>query len=394
MYISHVTGKIILFNFFLIGKNVKHIFLISAFVFSLSSLASENSVNINGFGTMSYVRSNSDILYNDGIENKNNYNYDTKAGVTLNKFFSNEWEFAMQFMAQPDERGSIQPKVNILQVVYRPSSELSFRIGRFRLPLWMISEYLDVGVLIPWIRPPDEVYSSLPIEELNGVNANYTFDVASSIFNLDVFTGAGAIVTNGGTAITGTLDNVLGTSLSVAYDFLTIRASYVQGTFSSSTLSKNYIPGGSGPCVGVPPSSSCEITTETDLNLGNSYFTSLGLKSEWRNTLFMGEYASWKTSSDLIKESQAFYVLGGYYFLRKKLLTHFTMSRSTKVESLLSVYQGRQKSLIYGANYSVNQNVMFKLDFREVSTQGMGLFAKDLKGDKVHIWGVGVDFVF
>jgi hypothetical protein len=378
------------------GNKVKHSLLLLISVLSITQVFGQsdlNKVNINGFGTLSYVRSDTEVPYNGSITNKNNFNYDTKAGVTLNKSFTSEWDFTLQFLAEVDERGDIQPNVDILQVVYRPISELSIRAGRFRLPLWMISEYLDVGVLIPWIRPPDEVYSSLPIDELNGLNATYNFDLSNIIFDIDVYTGTGSITTEGDSAITGELNNVIGMAVSANYEFLTFRGSYSQGSFTSHTLTNTYISPNGVTCpnqTGI----TCELTTKSELNLGNAHFTSLGLKSEWGNTYFMGEYATWKTASDLIKESQAYYILGGYYFLDKRLLTHVTMSRSTKVESQLAIYQGRQKSYIFGVNYSANQNVMLKLDFRQVNPEGIGFFASDINKDKAHIWGAAVDFVF
>ncbi|WP_127714608.1 hypothetical protein [Halobacteriovorax sp. HLS] len=363
--------------------------LIITLVISFQSNAASimDGLNINGFGTFTYQRSDSEAIYYDSITNKNNFFLGTKAGISLNRSFSNEWDFTMMFLAKADRNGEITPHIDILQAAWKPNSNFVARVGRFRLPVWMISEYLEVGILIPWIRPPDEVYATIPLEEINGLNASYNFELSDLYFNIDAFTGVGALETSGDSKVQGTLDNVFGGVLSVNYDFLSLRGSYTQGDFASNIISTTLTPSGTA-------GSQVEVTVITEFNLGRTKMLSLGFKSEWENTYFLAEYAKWEASSNIVKENQGYYLLGGYYFLDKSLFTHFTYSRTTKVDSQLSFYQGRQESYIYGLNYSINQNLMTKLELRRVKPEGKAFFNKDLMGEDIHILGASIDFVF
>ena len=50
------------------------------------------------------------------------------------------------------------------------SEQISVRAGKIKFPTFLISDYYEVGYAYPWIRPPQEVYSSNPITTLNGVD--------------------------------------------------------------------------------------------------------------------------------------------------------------------------------------------------------------------------------
>ncbi|HAG95094.1 MAG: hypothetical protein CMK83_16370 [Pseudomonadales bacterium] len=52
---------------------------------------------------------------------------------------------------------------------YRLSAETVFNAGRFRLPLFYYSDFLDAAYAYHWIRPPVDVYS-IPASTLTGVN--------------------------------------------------------------------------------------------------------------------------------------------------------------------------------------------------------------------------------
>ncbi len=365
--------------------------LLSIF-FSVSAVAQFdfNKINVNGFGTFSFSRSTSDkeyVAYAGRVRDKNNFVSGSRAGITLNKSFDDHWDFTFQLLAKPNSDGEFNPQVDIFQMSWKPTSEHSLRVGRVRMPLWMISEYYEVGALIPWIRPPDEVYASLPIEELNGMNFTYKMENGDVSSEFDLYGGAGNMNTDGASSIRGELNNAIGTSLSLTYDFLSFRASYLQGTFSAKVFTDVL-------SASTTPGTSIVTNTRSDLNLGRTHFISIGTKSEFKNTLLMSEFANWKTSSNILKENQAYYILGGYYFLNKKLLVNFTYSQLTKVESSISFYSGRQKSKTIGVNYHVSSNLVLKVQDKIISADGVTFFSSNPGTKDVHIYEVAADFVF
>lgn len=349
-----------------------------------------NKININGFGTFSYSRSTSDkeyVAYAGRVKDKNNFIAGSRAGLTLNKRFDDHWDFTVQFLAKSNPNGELSPQIDLFQLTWNPISSISVRTGRVRMPLWMISEYYEVGVLIPWVRPPDEVYASLPIEELNGVSVHYRFEKGDLFSEIDLYGGVGYMNTDGASSIRGELNSAYGTSLSLGYDFLSLRASYLHGIFTANVFTDAISSSST-------PGTSIVTNTRTGLNLGSTHFISLGAKSEYKNTLIMTEYANWKSSSDLLKENQAYYILAGYYFLDKKLLLNFTHSELTKLQSSINFYSGTQKSKIIGLNYQINSNVILKLQDKIISPDGVTFFSSNPGTKDVNIYEVALDFVF
>ena len=46
------------------------------------------------------------------------------------------------------------------------------RVGRVGLPVFMISDYRNVGYANTMLRPPAEMYSQVPINSIDGVDAH------------------------------------------------------------------------------------------------------------------------------------------------------------------------------------------------------------------------------
>lgn len=365
---------------------------IFSFILSVTTFAQFdfNKININGFGTFSYSRSTSQtsyVAFAGRVKNENNFTAGSRAGLTLNKRFDAHWDFTLQFLAKPDVDGELSPRVDIFQVTWNPISDLSVRAGRVRLPLWMISEYYEVGALIPWIRPPDEVYASMPLEELNGISANYKLRYGEYSSEIDFYTGASNMITDGASSIRGKLNNAVGTSLFLGYKFLSLRASYLRGTFTAKVFT-DVISNSS------TPGTSIVTNTRTDLNIGSTDFISVGVKSEYKKSLIMSEYAKWESSSDILKENQAYYILGGYYFFNKKVLLNYTFSQLTKVESGIAFYSGRQKSKTLGLNYHINPNIVLKLQNKAITPDGVTFFSSNPGPQDVNIYEAAVDIVF
>jgi hypothetical protein len=49
----------------------------------------------------------------------------------------------------------------------------SVRLGRTVLPSFLYSDTREVGYSNPWVRPPIEAYSLVPIDHSDGVDASY-----------------------------------------------------------------------------------------------------------------------------------------------------------------------------------------------------------------------------
>jgi hypothetical protein len=78
-------------------------------------------------------------------------------------------------------------------VGWRPNNDWLLRAGRMRLPLYLNSEALDIGVAYDMARLPVEMYSVVPSNEFDGLSAAYTQAVpwmGGSEVSLDAYGGS------------------------------------------------------------------------------------------------------------------------------------------------------------------------------------------------------------
>ncbi|NNM51323.1 MAG: hypothetical protein HKM02_03750 [Pseudomonadales bacterium] len=57
---------------------------------------------------------------------------------------------------------------------FKPTSNVQLRMGRQRIPFYMLSEQLDVGMSYPWARPPVEMYAN-PVNTYDGISGKYSW---------------------------------------------------------------------------------------------------------------------------------------------------------------------------------------------------------------------------
>ena len=77
-------------------------------------------------------------------------------------------------------------------VGWRPANEWLLRAGRMRVPLYLQSESLDVGVAYDMARLPVEMYSIVPSNEFDGLSGAYTMPLAllgGSELSIDGYAG-------------------------------------------------------------------------------------------------------------------------------------------------------------------------------------------------------------
>ena len=72
-----------------------------------------------------------------------------------------------------DPNDKYKPSLEWANLSYKVSDALTVRAGRIVLPFLMNVEYRKVGFAQHWMRPPVEVYGSLPFASSDGVDASY-----------------------------------------------------------------------------------------------------------------------------------------------------------------------------------------------------------------------------
>ncbi len=138
-------------------------------------------------------------------------------------------DFTLQLRAGEDDKGHVEPTVGwaFLRQAWTPS--LSTRIGRMRVPFFMLSDSLQVNYSNPWVRPPVEVYGLNPFNDLDGADLLYRLDVWGAELEVRPYVGRGRVefAENG----SAQLSNAKGINLTFYFGPLSIHAGHGESRF-------------------------------------------------------------------------------------------------------------------------------------------------------------------
>lgn len=145
------------------------------------------AVNFRGFGSVGAVHSDygqadftSTILKAEGSGATRRWsaNLDSRLGAQLDVTFSKQWSGVVQVVVEQRYDLSYRPAVEWANLKYQATPDLALRVGRIALPIFLAADYRKVGYAYPWVRPPQEVYSRVPISNSDGADLAYRWQHA------------------------------------------------------------------------------------------------------------------------------------------------------------------------------------------------------------------------
>ena len=101
------------------------------------------------------------------------FDVDSRIGAQVAATFTPKLSGVLQVILEQRYDDSYAPTVEWANLKYQFTPEFSIRAGRIVLPAFLVSEHRKVGYANPWVRPPVEVYSLVPISSSDGVDASY-----------------------------------------------------------------------------------------------------------------------------------------------------------------------------------------------------------------------------
>lgn len=146
---------------------------------------SNDRVRFNGFLSTGYSRASNDAGF-AGIDTSSEI-YDVSLMALQGSFdITDEIQAVMQIVGRGEE--SWEPDMEWAYLSYRPMGALQLRAGKMRQPLFMYSDFLELGYSQPWARAPQSVYGQSPSSYM-GADAAYTFNLDASAVTTQVFGG-------------------------------------------------------------------------------------------------------------------------------------------------------------------------------------------------------------
>ncbi|MCP4320864.1 MAG: sulfate ABC transporter permease [Alteromonadales bacterium] len=133
-----------------------------------------DSLSLSGFASASASKSDNEtpILQNREITEEWCFDCDSTAGLQVDWAITNALRASAQIVKRPQDSFS-SPELEWAYIAYEYES-LTFRAGRLRLPLFLMSEYYYVSYAYPWFRAPQDIYDTLlGITSYDGVSVTW-----------------------------------------------------------------------------------------------------------------------------------------------------------------------------------------------------------------------------
>jgi hypothetical protein len=391
-----------------------------------------HDVSLKGFGTAGLVYSDNNqadfvvnpYLYPRGAGRTENISgvVDSKLGMQMDWQATSRLSFIGQAVSKQDPSNSWVPELQWAFAKFKIIPDLDIRAGRIRPAVYMLSDTLDVNYVNPWVRPPTEFYSQVPVTHMEGVDFLYRLQTGPVNWLLQPFYGNTDIVSTSNKKMNAR--NLAGVNIVASINDFSLRAGY---TYTSLT---GYIP--EFESVARPNLKSlcpvdpvaCTQLTALDISNKATSFSSVG--ASWDNgSYFLSGEFGYRSSTSFLYESLSGYITGGGRF--GKFTPYATYSQTANISDtkfsggsgpygkytnqivtgILTNNYMDQNTKTLGLRYELFTNIAIKAqwDLIDTSTKngqeitGRGLFTYVTSPFKnvdhsINLFSASVDFIF
>jgi len=368
---------------------------------ALSFSQQANALEWDGFLTAGFsLHDQEDAIYLDTITDDIRFENDSKFGLQVTADVSENMQVVSQILAAgSDENFDLDVEWAYLDWILNDT--VSLRGGKVKEPVFLISDYIEVGYAYPWIRPPQEVYRNNPINTINGFEALVQMDVGGMGLTIQPYLGSNTEGVPNQPGLTFDASNFYGAALQLASRSFTAQISYLTTDVAVSG-STGVVDTGTG--FPVPFGSE-----------GTATLTSFGLSTDVNNFVAYAEYVTRDIEADsavpldsLFPDQDAWYVTVGYRM--GNFLPHLTIANS-EADPLAGASQSpltpspgvSQDSITLGVRYEINDSAAFKFEVQSIepdldASTSSGLFntvpTDFTAGDSGTLISAAVDVIF
>jgi len=392
--------------------------------------AQDNAVKISGFGTAALTWSDDDRAQfgrpNQASGAADNFRtgVDSNLGLQADYTVNNWLSLTAQGLVRQDAEEHYGAELSWAFAKFRISDDLSVRVGRVGLPVFMISDYRNVGYANTMLRPPSELYSQVPFNSVDGADITWRRDYGNTSITSQL--AAGKIkspVSN--FHVRG--KDILALNVVAENGPFTLRLGHARTKITVDDLaSLNTLVGSlrtAGAGYRLPQLT--DLASRIEARDAKATFNSIGLAADWNNFVLQTEFAKRKTET-YINDTTSWYVMGGYRI--GKFLPYYTRSElkiDGRIESTVpaacpagypaactptllqldgavrripvsGVGQGEQTTDTIGVRWDFASSMALKVQIDRIKPSGNGLFINAQPGfsGPVTVGAVALDFVF
>jgi hypothetical protein len=268
--------------------------------------------SFSGFGPLGVVHSSDhDADFTSIIFKPNGAGYshdwspdvDSLIGAQVVANFTPRLSAMLQVISQQNYNNTYTPHVEWANIKYELTPDASIRVGRTVLAALLLSDTHNIGYAIPWVRPPLELYSLVPIDTSDGIDASYRWHIGNVV---QTFVGTyGATTTKLTTGVDADARRQWNISDTLEYGAATLRIAYQRANLTIDGLDTFFGAFGQFGPQGIA------LEAKYDPYRKPLEFVGIGAMYDPRDWFVTGEWGNTQFHSAL-GESTAWYVSGGY----------------------------------------------------------------------------------
>lgn len=318
---------------------------------------------MNGFftGKMGVANNNAGYGNRTGVEGYTtdpDFALGSKLGLQGTFSLTEQTKIIGQLVSRGDEDWS--PEMEWAFLSHDFENGFVTRVGRLRVPLYMYSDYLEVGYAQPWATPPPEVYYVVPVSSYDGIDILYDTDLGNGTLSLQGMYGHAVDKADENPFhVDVEFNKAIGVSATYFYEDWTFRTNYFQTEIESEALAVPVVP----------------IQPFEKFNKESAYFVGVGVSYDNGSFLFISEY----TISDVDKlysDTKSGYLTLGYRFgaytpyINMAFLDTTDDSKRSGKPVAKALLNWERTAYSIGTRYDITSNLSVKADITYAGSFG------------------------
>ncbi|WP_136255991.1 porin [Onishia niordana] len=275
------------------------------------------SLRINGFGTLGVAHSSEDEADyvvdpfqpdGPGYSRSWSADVDSLAGLQVSADFTPKLSGVVQLLAKQRYDNSHDVSAEWANLKYQFTPDFSVRVGRIVQATFLYADTRNVAFTYPWVRPPTELYSLVPVTHNDGVDAQYRMQFGGIVQKLSVAYGSveqGLPDRLGGSETKA--EDIFSATSTTEYGATTLRISYLRPHLTIGAVNplfdgfRQFGPEGDA------------IANRYDPDGGHAEVVSIGASYDPGQWFITGEWGSIDYNS-VFGKNDAWYLSSGYRF--------------------------------------------------------------------------------
>jgi len=391
-----------------------------------------SSVRVSGFGTAALTATDTDKAefgrpnQASGATTHPRTGVDSNLGLQVDAPLNSWLSVTAQGLVRKDAEDDYGAEATWAFVKAKLSDDVSVRVGRMGLPVFMISDYRNVGYANTMLRPPAEVYSQVSFGGVDGADITWQHSFGDTTYTAQFAAGRTRAAINGGPTLE--VNRIKALNLLVEHGPLTLRFGRADSrlTLTGSPSMDGLLASLRAAGAGYRIAQLAPLADAIAIRNKKGTFTSVGASLDWKNTVVQSEYAK-RRGDSYLNDTTSWYLMAGYRF--GKLLpyvSHASLAIDRKVDNTIpaacpagypaactptlralsaavgtlpytGVSQGEQVTDTIGLRWDFYRSLAFKFQLDHVRPTAMaGQLIKPQAGfhGPVNVGAVALDFVF